>query len=292
MAAVQLPQDEDGLEPAGEEVRAVRRKGQRRDGVSVPVQDAGRRRGHGALCRARAAAKDVVPQPDLTLCVARREVVLARVERNRRQDLVVTRGRDALREAALDVGRAGEVDRARVQAREDCAVGREGEGAHDARGREADAPRGLDGGRRVGGRDDAVDEVLCGAEGHEVDAGLAGGAGRGAEGDEELVGERSVGRGVEDRGAELEGAEEAALEVVPEADLAVCRGDDELARVGGGQEHCRDGGAAECGRGGGRRRRGRVGVGADREGRHELGRLDRVDLDGGARRDECIAVCR
>jgi len=290
VARVELPQDEDGLLPARQEVGAVGGKGEGRHGVRVPVQDARRRGGRRLV--AGGGGEDVVPEADLAALVARGKVRVGRVEGDGREALVVGGG-DRLGEAALDVGRAREVDGVWGDAREDGAVGREGEGAHDARGREADAARGLDGRGRVGGRHEAVDEVLGGAERDEVDARLGVEGRVGAEGDKEVVGEVGVGRGVEDRGAEVEGAEEGAVEVVPQADLAVGGGDDELARVRGRQEDGRDGGTAQggglVGRGRGRGGRGRVG--ADREGRHELGRGDRVDLYGCARGDEGVAAC-
>lgn len=281
---VELPQDEDGFLAAREEVGAVGGERERRDGVRVPVED--RRRGCGIRRRRRAEGdvavrlgmgwrgQDVVPQPDLALVVPCREEVLGRVEREGREGLVL--GLDGLREPAAVLARPAEVDRVRVDAREDAAVGREGERADDAGDGEADAAGGRDGVRRVGLGRDAVRGGTCGAEADEVHArlGLVVGRGHPFEGlalgrpldgrrdcrlglagrlerDEELIGQVGVGRGVHDGGAHLEGSKEAALEVVPEADVAVCRGDDELAGVRGGEKDGRDCRALE-GRGRGR----------------------------------------
>lgn len=327
---MELPEDEDGLAAAGEEVRAVRGKGERRDGVRVPVQDRRTRLVDelGVVARRR-ARQDVVPDPDLTLLVTGRKDVLGRVERKaghappvllfavRSSRASRRRGLDALGEPLLDVRRLAQMHVRRRQRGEGRAGGGEGERPDVTRDGEADAARRRNGRRGRGGAGRSRGGAArrgrgrpCRAETDDVDSGediltgsgrhrgrscqaplalcswgaLGNGCGRfsGGEGDKELIGELVARSGMDDGRSEFEGTEEGPVDVVPDADAAVGRADDELARVRRRQKDGGDGRPCQasalmsrCGR-------------RDGQSREELGRLDGIDADGGAGRDEAV----
>lgn len=143
-----------------------------------------------------------------------------------------------------------------------------------------------------------IDVVACGGVGAtlgRLSLGLGGCVGsvevdrRSDEGDKDLGGEGGVGGHVLDGGAEVEGAKEVSLAVVPDADEAIECSDDELERVGGVEEEARDLGAAF---GGVERGGGGCGGRGEGEGRQELSSGDRVDFDGGSCGDETVPVGR
>lgn len=96
---MQLPNDQNRLLASTKQIRSVRRERQRRDRMRMPMQ---RRRGCAFLDRRNVRGRGVVqtvPQSDITLLVARGEVLLGRVEGETGERF----GGDELREAGFEV---------------------------------------------------------------------------------------------------------------------------------------------------------------------------------------------